>query len=537
MLLTQHSTSASNCHMGARLKRPVVIALLLLTTLVLTTLLAAYWLVDRQKLTGHIAAALTDRSGHQIRLPEQVNVQSMFPRLKLGIPRLTSEGSLETNQRLRTRINDNSLSASSIGILFGKTDSLVVHADNIAAIVERYAQRDSSALVPDAHRSELDDVSGIQDTEADGLTRVHKKPTIQDSTTSPLKPEKLFNTVTSLDTIKFNATVESVDVVIRDTQAQSSRWSATNVTFNNDDNGELSALINGPAINGSSNTQHLVDITWELSKPASDVRLDATGQFIQRTAQNESDSAAEEPANVQLSALFTQDKTLLDAFEITGADSDTPFDGHITLGNTRGDAQGRLSIMEDVVRRMIAGSMAVSDKEDSSPRKRLLSFTPFASTIPTWLNIDTTVLFNPDSDEHPSDADVALKGELRVSTSDGTLALSSDSLSLFEGSMSFDTRWDTQQPHDTDLELTARGHGLRLDRIRPDGVALAALDRGEVDIKLALRGRGPSLGHVSSSLNGYAMLSIDSALLNRRYTTALDRGMLDWALVRAKVTF
>lgn len=157
---------------------------------------------------------------------------------------------------------------------------------------------------------------------------------------------------------------------------------------------------------------------------------------------------------------------------------------------------------------------------------RLFSYELFGSGIPKTLSADVKLHLGAIR----MNGLPVINGQLLFRLSEGAIEVSSDELSLFGGEADLLLEVDTGLPQFVDVKLKFEVDDAQLDRIRsPDGND-TILSRGTADIILALRGSGPSPGHLVATLDGYVIAGVGNAQIKQKYTTLMDVGVVSWAI-------
>ncbi|MGJ8586449.1 MAG: hypothetical protein ACSHXD_20355, partial [Marinosulfonomonas sp.] len=125
--------------------------------------------------------------------------------------------------------------------------------------------------------------------------------------------------------------------------------------------------------------------------------------------------------------------------------------------------------------------------------------------------------------------------DLHLSVSGGEARLATKNLTLLGGPSELSLTLTNPEYGFASILMKLEADDIQLNRIRTPDTGEPVLSKGKADLIMALRGSGPSPGHIAASSNGYMIATVDSAEINQKYTTAIDRGVVSWGLDRISV--
>lgn len=489
--------------------RRIQITLGVVAAVVLISFAIAYQqLTDSTALTARITRTLSDAFGQRVELQEPAELESIFPRVTLLLPDMTSRGALGESYRLQTQINDTRASIPLLSLLRDSMSDLSVDTGGITAALEPI-QSDSQSS-PAEQNTPPFDLAYIRET----MTTV-----VQD--------------------LVANVNVAEMDLVLHTPNSDYDRWHLSNARFNlNGGTGQLAAtdinrIKTADNTSDSPNRFSTLLVDWTLTGNHRDLALKSD---ITLSASDESSdlSQGEDTAGdaLTLTTHFRSTQNLLSLEHLTAESSwvKARFERGAPVYLDGLEVNGLLTV-DHLDASPLMPTLSVLGY-DTDKKERLFNYTPFATGIPTWLHVNVETIF---VDVKMDENDV-LSGALKSTVVDGNMQMVSDNLSVLGGNTDLNIEWLSENRYDTQFNATLSASDMALDRVRLDRDLAPVLDRGMVDLDIALSGRGPSPGHLVASMNGHLNSSISDAVLNKRNTTALDRGVVSWALERLSVT-
>lgn len=166
------------------------------------------------------------------------------------------------------------------------------------------------------------------------------------------------------------------------------------------------------------------------------------------------------------------------------------------------------------------------DDEQVPPAERLFSYEIFGNGIPAMLSADVTVQLGAVR----MNGMPVINGQLFFNVTEGALTVSSEELYLLGGDTELSLELDTSLPQFVGLKLKLEVDDAQLERIRSADGSDTILSRGTADMIMALRGDGPSPGHLVATLDGYVIASVGDAQIKQKYSTLMDVGVVGWAI-------
>jgi len=180
---------------------------------------------------------------------------------------------------------------------------------------------------------------------------------------------------------------------------------------------------------------------------------------------------------------------------------------------------------------LLAGVTDVRNRAASGKAKRLFTFDLFGASLPMNLYVDLIVHLGAVR----LDAMPIANGGAVFALADGVLQVTSDELYLLGGEATLSAEVDNTLEQLVSVQLKLSVDDLELERIRLGGRDESIISRGTSDAIIAIKGEGPSPGHIASSLDGYVLASISEAQVNQKYSTLVDKGIVSWALEKVSV--
>ena len=180
---------------------------------------------------------------------------------------------------------------------------------------------------------------------------------------------------------------------------------------------------------------------------------------------------------------------------------------------------------------LLAGVTEVNNRAASGKAKRLFTFDLFGASLPMNLYVDLIVHLGAVR----LDAMPIANGGAVFALADGVLQVTSDELYLLGGEATLSAEVDNTLEQLVSVQLKLSVDDLELERIRLGGRDESIISRGTSDAIIAIKGEGPSPGHIASSLDGYVLASISEAQVNQKYSTLIDKGIVSWALEKVSV--
>ncbi len=421
---------------------------------------------------------LVELTNGSIELSESVEVSQWLPQLKLSLPgaKLRTQGVLR-----RARFSGLELDTSVLAVLSrGARGSAVLRIADASLIVSS---------------SNTESSSGGADA-ADAMATIFD--VAENTVSSPVLGMRAL------------LQIDELDLLVRDSQRRTSRFTLTDV--------QLSATES--AVELHSHVDHGNSPT-PLSVVVRDIRAKsdelAASVQIQHGAQDSETSFASilsfTPDSLTVRSIEVNDAALEAMGELTLIQADHAFDidGAITIQSLLPlELYSRLSKAEEV------------------PAARLFSYTPIGWKIPRDVSGTIDVRFGS---VNVGDISV-LDGDTTLSFKDGVGSLRADELVLFGGVARLGVDVDSRAELQTGMSLRIDATDLELDRFRLPDDEGPVINTGKADLIVSLRGSGSSPGMIASSIDGYVLAAVEDAEFNRRYSTAIDRGLVTWGLER-----
>ena len=157
---------------------------------------------------------------------------------------------------------------------------------------------------------------------------------------------------------------------------------------------------------------------------------------------------------------------------------------------------------------------------------RMFSFDNFHEHLPNYVSADIRLYLGA---IRLYGAPVA-NGQLKLLLEDGVVEVSSEELHILGGAADLSLEFDNSLSQLVGFKMKLEASDMQLERIQSSDDDDSVLSRGKANFIVAMRGVGPSLAHIASSLNGYVIAGISNAEIKQRYSTLIDIGVVSWAM-------
>ena len=503
--------------MNAVVKRNFLISAAIITTAIIGCTIVILHATSKSELTKRITESLSEASGHNVKLTKSASLEALFPRIIVAIPSITSYGEFEKDYSLQTQANEIQAQVPLLSVISGSFLDLQVDIDQITAV-----------LKPLNEDSEPESSSNLDVPEFD-LTSVNELLTSQK------------------DALYADVHINKTDVVVHQTDGQYQRWQSAKSTINmRSGQGKLTTLgLANYKTTGNTSTQepqaYDVHLNWTLQSKrqqttiTTDMNVSAaideqdaliTNNTSNSTTDNDTNST-ETKLNVQFDV--SQNLISLKQATLNSPALKAEFKTEPSSNDAGVEVNGQLSIEQLDIEQTLTAIDSISTETNKS---RIFDYTLFKSGINPWLHVNIETIFNTGN---PSDQEL-IEGSLHTTINNGNLLIDSDKMYLLGGTTDINISWSSQNRYNTQLDARVQATDMDLNHIRTSDGAALLFGEGLIDLSIALRGQGPSPGHVASSMNGFIQGSVDSAVLNKQYATAFDRGVVSWALEHLSVT-
>ncbi|MFK7858013.1 MAG: AsmA family protein [Granulosicoccus sp.] len=456
------------------------------------TLASAYIYVHSDAFRQSIAETLSTILGESVELGSELAINSFYPRIEMTLPnaKLRASGTSFALNRARLRNLQLSISHS---VLFsgGIEGSVRITADELTLIT----QSGQSSSAPDSS------VADVTSSGQAAMTLSGRFDSLR---------QKLSGLDVSLSLVDFN-------YIARNKQAGNSIYRLSNV--------DLKSLF-GNIIRAQASVLEADEVRQTLSLQilAADSDKDTTraGTFSMDVLAIDDQKGSHK---MQGSWAFQGNDLTLSALEYKSDEAWLRGDVAMVFSEQEIGITSELELRQwdiDV------GKPTVDTANQYLPPPRLFSYDGFTSSIPKRVNADVSLYLGAVR----LDGSPIVNGQLQLKLVEGKLDVSSEDLILLGGAAQVSLQLDNRLEQFVSFNLKLEADDVQLDRIRSSSDNDTMLSRGESDFIVALRGAGPSPGHIASTLDGYVIATVDAAQVNQKYSTLMDVGVVSWAVDR-----
>lgn len=435
----------------------------------------------QDRLTARIAEA----AAVDIRFNNGLSIGSLIPRIELSAENVTLK-SASLVQRARIRELHAAVSWKTV-LSRGSSGALRVRAEQLTAIASPAAAADNIRGTSDSHPTEA--------------------------------PQLALEAMDKLSDWDIDILLRETDIILRNqTTGASHRWLAEDVSLvTSDVSVESHATVhthNGEPRNLSA-TVDQIDVTAD--RASAHLSIDA--------------DTASQPALAQARLQILESGIRLDAVSIVHPSAQLT--GHVSIDQNEDHKrvlEGEISLSAlniDALRRQRSSSTTATDA-----RKRVFDYTPISWAIPE--DLSGSIFINIDSPVPDSLLPAVGEGTLTVADQRAELVL--PNLTMYGGAADVRLSIDSSITYQTGMSIRAELLDIDLSEVSLPVSRGAFINKGKLDVVLSLRGRGASPGLISSSMDGYLIAALDDAEFSPRYSTALDRGLVSWAVERLAIT-
>ena len=459
-------------------------------------------ITNSSALTERITVALSELTGHQVKLTQPATLATIFPRTQVVMPSITLNGEFENVYRLQMRIREARAQVSPFMILNGSYAGLQIDLNELAATLEPLESSKSTTR------------------------NTVKQP---DFTT-------IHSIATSLaEDVDIDLNISKTDLVVHQQVGDYGRWNTAAVALGIE-NGQgrlaIEGITNIDTTDGTTTKDwpdHNAQLNWILHTNQSQTQVMSSLNVSTITNDPETSTTTDFSTQLRIELDVSNDLLSLNQLTLNSPAIKIVFNEEQSMHEAGIDIKGQASVTHMNVAQLLS---ILSSGKPSNSKARLFDYTPFESGIPPWLHIDLDTSF----DTETANESAFFEGSLHSTVKDGNLSINSDTLSIMGGHADVNVTWISQDQFDTRFDARIHATDMALEQIRASDGRTLLLDKGLADLSIGLSGRGPSTGHLAASINGFVHASIDDAVLNKRYTTAVDRGVVSWALERLSVT-
>lgn len=474
------------------MKTGLAIAGCAVSLLLVGTLISAYAYVHSDSFRDSIANAISTVLGESVELTNELSIDSFFPQIEMTLPNAKLRASDTSYVLNRARLQNLQVTISH-GVLFsgGTEGSVRITADNLTLITQSGQP-----------------VSSLEDSEIDPTNTEQLAKTVADQ----------FDFVRhKLSGFDISLSLAELNFIDRSERASNKVYRLSNV--------EIESLY-GNTIQASARVLEGDEVSQNVSMQilSAEPRADAT-------------RAGTLSMDVEAIGDKQGSHTMKGKWQLQGNDLNfNALEYRSDKAWLRGDiatvfSEHEVAIESELeLRRWDINTKHSTDRtaDQYSPSSRLFSYDPFSVSIPKHLNADVKLYLGAVR----LDGLPVVNGQLQINLTDGKLDLSSEDLTLLGGTADLSLQLDNSLAQFIGFNLKLEADDIQLERIRSSSDNDTILSRGQSDFIVALRGAGPSPGHIASTLDGYVIATVNAAQVNQKYSTLMDVGVVSWAIDR-----
>ncbi|MEZ5653888.1 MAG: AsmA family protein [Burkholderiaceae bacterium] len=493
-------------------RRRIGVSFLGAAVLLGTPLAATYLYVQSDGFRAIVSRELSTLSGQRVELGDRIVVDKFLPSPAVAFPDARFVATSGTIRRARI---EGLRIAISPGMLVsaGGGGAIDLSADRVSVIADD-PDADASGGNAGSNTEGNADGNATGDVGSQRAAQTVSEPAALPDLVGALSP-----LLDMLRARQATISIGSIDLIMRSAGIGSARYAFSDLEANAS-GGRIAVAAR--LHHAEHDARHVRLVIDELA-PADAAPTSISGR-IELTVRDENDDASTwtftTPLKIETTAIS------LPALELKSPQA--WLRGTLSLSQ----ADGHPSIAADLELRRLELSHFLPAEEASAPvtdaDARLFPAAPFASALPPELRADVRIQLGA---IRMGSVPVA-NGQLRLSVEGGKASLSSDDLSILGGPGSLKINLDPVQAQEVAVRIRAEATAMQLDRLRVGIDHDAFISQGEADIIIALRGQGASPAQLAATLNGYALGSVKDALVNQKYSTLLDRGVVTWARER-----
>ncbi len=450
--------------------------------------LSAYAYLHSDRFTASIAEKLSAVLGESVELGNELNIDSVYPTVTMTLPNAKLRASEQANGIQRGRLQGLQVSLNPQFLFSGGSNGRVdLTAQSMTLIIrsgEFEVGGSSRFQVGSALSDQIDAatsrLSGLDVTLSISEFTVLSRNEKQGNRTHRLSEVVMRSESGSV--FAASADVLDEDEVLQVLDAQLVIESSVSQAGNSPVVGTLAVALNAVADHAHS---HTFESRWEVLDNV--VNLEAL-EYTSDKAQLKGDIAIQ----YESEQIFVNSALELRRWDVTSSQSGVP------------------------------------ESARSSSADRLFSYDLFGNLIPDNLVADVKLHLGAIR----MHGQPIVNGELQIKVAQGVMDISSDELFLMGGEADFSVELDNSLSQLLGLKLKLEIDDVQLKRVRSADGSDTIFNRGEADIILALRGSGPSLGHLVATLDGYVIAAVDDARIKQKYSTLIDVGVVSWAVDR-----
>ncbi len=529
-------------------KARLAIALSAVPAVLAIGFLTVYLFVQSSSFKGYLSRNLTSLLGEHIDIGQEIRISRIFPRLSVVLPnvkiRPTSLGS--TVERIRV---DGFALTVSPNVLFsggerGDIDVHVKEATLLSSTANLPLSSNRKSLEAQASRH-----SGDEDSTDAVIRPLSNSPTGDKALVDSEVLRSLSAFLQNTTSLHSTFTADRIVYIVRDAESGSRRYDLTQFSLSAKQQSiRLTARIDAEGLTrrtvnasfskvedsaGPNNEVVLGQLLLELSaEPDGEEARKNTPENPPMDTRRESDE--DQPS--ELHRLTTPVSIAARRIELESVEYTSPVGwirGTVSVDTDSGqaDIQADLEVRKlqlSLAKTPVGSSQAHSPENDA---QRLFPFTPFTVGVPE----DITARIGVHLGAVRLDSTPIINGQLQLTMDGGEARLRTENLTLLGGPSEFSGVMSFPEQGLASVRMKFEADDMQLNRLRTPETGEPILNKGKADLIMALRGSGPSPGHIASSSNGYFMATIDSAEVNQKYSTAIDRGVVSWGLERIAV--
>ena len=511
-------------------KARIAIGLATLPVILGIVFFSTYFVVQSSSFKEYLSRNLSTILGEHIDIGQDIQISRIFPRLTIVLPNVKIRPTSLGSNVERVRVDGFTLTVSPKVLLSGgEKGSIDIHVNEATLL----SAASSSAPAASDSRASLDATQTTHERSQNVGTSTPALDGNSDAETSIARA--LDDFLQGSTSLHIALTTDRIVYIVRDTDSGSTRYDITQLTLSSKDRSiKLAALVDA-----EEQSRRSISAIFDTT----DTDGSHDGNAVQGEISVEISSAATDSKVSQDSPLSTDTHVFSTPVEIDGNRIDlTALEYNSPVGWIRGtlniDLSGEQTIIQTdlEVRKLqlsLTGNQAIRSTTDSNSDNatRLFPFKPFSFRIPEHIVAQANVQLGAIR----LDSTPIINGDLHLSVSGGEAKLTTKNLTLLGGPSDLSLTVTNPEYGFASVLMKLEADDIQLNRIRTPDTGEPVLSKGKADLIMALRGSGPSPGHIAASSNGYMIATVDSAEINQKYTTAIDRGVVSWGLDRISV--
>lgn len=443
--------------------------------------LASWSFIRSDTFKSLIAEMASDLTGASVEISQDFRIRSVFPRLKVALPDARGRALDQSYGYDRFRIKGLQISLSPRAVFSQLERGRVTLAiDNLAVITSS-----------DASASETGST-------VEGLDTLIRDYLVQ------------------LAELEVTVGVSRIDYISRDEMANSEHFRFDNLLAGLSRESLKVVAVHKDDLAGDSMVRlKLSDIHTISDSP------DQSGGLAAALLLNQADQPDGANARTLTSSLLIRDSSLL----LRDIQHEGPLlrlrgDLDIDLRDRVTQVSGKL----DLLRTEIASFLAEAEQdEEGATESRLFTSDTLDTTFLEDLDLDVNVYFGAVRFHNQP----VFNGGVRITVKDSELRAKGERLRVLGGESELQVRLGKSEDG-LSFRMKLDAERIRLDRLRFENGESTALEKGQADMIVALRGSGSSTEAIAASLDGYVTAAMSDLLIKQKYARSIDRGIVSW---------